>query len=94
MYINRFRYFRNVQYLENTSTICNFSARFVTDSEKNYIVKDLDFPIFPQYLNIFDVQAEFENLYHDVRSSLSQPQCTEFKRRPINLYSKYKSTYF
>ena len=53
-------------YLKNTSTIRNLSARFVTDSEKKLLSKGLDFAIFPQYLNILDVQAEFENLYHDV----------------------------
>ena len=35
-----------------------------------------------------------ENLYCNVRSSLSQPQHTEFKRMLINLYSTYKLTYF
>ena len=52
-------------YLENISTIRNLSARFVTDSEKKLLSKGLDFAIFPQYLNILDVQAEFENLYHE-----------------------------
>ena len=59
-------------YLENTSIIRNLSACFVIDSKKKLLSKDLDFAIFPQFLNIPDVQAEFEKLYHDVRSSLSQ----------------------
>ena len=79
----------SAMYLENTSTIRNLSARFVTDSEKKLFSKGLDFVIFPQYLNILDVQAEFEKLYHDVRSSLSQPQRTEFKRMLINIYWQY-----
>ena len=81
-------------YLDNTSTIRNLSTRFVTDSEKKLFSTGLNFAIFPQYLNILDVQAEFENLYHNVQSSLSQPQRTEFKHILINLYNKYKSTYF
>ena len=72
-------------YLENTSTIRNLSARFVTDPEKKLLSKGLDFAIFPQYLNILDVQVEFEKLYHYVRLSLSQPQRTEFKRMLINI---------
>ena len=33
-------------YLENTSTICNLSACFVTDSKKKLLSKGLDFAIF------------------------------------------------
>ena len=76
-------------YLENISTIRNLSARVVTDSEKKLLSKGLDFAIFPQYLVILDVQAEFEKLYHDIRSSLSQPQRTEFKLMLINIYWQY-----
>ena len=35
----------SAMYLENTSTICNLSARFVTDSEKKLLSKGLDFAI-------------------------------------------------
>ena len=42
-------------YLENTNTIRNLSARSSQTLKRNYLVKGLDFAIFPQYLNILDV---------------------------------------
>ena len=40
----------SAMYLENTSTIRNISARFVTDSKKKVLSKGLDFDIFSAIL--------------------------------------------
>ena len=42
--------------------------------------KGLNFGIYPLYLNLIEVQKEFENLYQEIRSILDHIQRTEFKR--------------
>ena len=46
------------------------------------------------YIDLLNVQTEFENLYQEIRPFLKQQQETEFKRILIYLYSKFKSSYF
>ena len=50
--------------------------------------------ILPTRFNFIDVQTEFENLYRQVRPRLQNTKRLLFKTKLINLYNKYKSTYF
>ena len=56
--------------------------------------KGLNFGIYPLYLNLIEVQKEFENLYQEIRFILNYNQQTEFTQILLNLYSKYKLSYF
>ena len=56
--------------------------------------KGLNFGIYLLYLNLIEVQKEFENLYQEIRSILNYNQQTEFKRILLNLYCEYKLSYF
>ena len=56
--------------------------------------KGLNFNILPNYFDFLQVQASFERLYQETRQFLSCTDRIEFKRIIINLYSKYKSSYF
>ena len=62
--------------------------------EKMLFSEGLNFGIYPLYLNLIDVQKEFENFYQEIRSILDHSQPTEFKRILLNLHSKYKSSCF
>ena len=46
------------------------------------------------FLQSYKVQTEFEDLYQKVRPHLDNNERIEFKSRLINLYSKYKSSFF
>ena len=78
----------------DNSTIRNLSKRILTDTEKSALSKGLNYCIPVPYLDLLNVQTEFENLYQEIRPFLKQQQKTEFKRILINLYSKFKSSYF
>ena len=50
--------------------------------------------MFPSFFNHIKVQTEFEDFYQQVRPHLDNNERIEFKSRLINLYSKYKSSFF
>ena len=56
--------------------------------------KGLNFVIYTLYLNLIEVQKDFENLYQEILSTFDHNQGTKFERILLNLYSKYKSSCF
>ena len=42
------------------------------------LCKGLNFGLYPLYLDLIEVENEFENLYKEIRSILDYYQCTEF----------------
>ena len=76
------------------STIRNLSKRILTDTENSAIRKGLNYRIAVPYLGLPHVQTQFENLFQKFRYLFKQQQKTEFKRILINLYYKFKSSYF
>ena len=76
------------------STIRNLSKRILKDTENSATRKSLNYCIAVLYLGLLNVQTQFENLFQEIRYLLKQQQKTEFKRILLNLYRKFKSSYF
>ena len=72
----------------------NLSSRSLTEIEYKCLNYGLKFGVFPSFFNHIKVQTEFEDLYQQVRPHLDNNERIEFKSRLINLYSKYKSSFF
>ena len=74
--------------------VVNLLNRTLTETEYKALNHGLQFGILPLKFNFIDVQTEFENLYRQVRPHLQNTKRILFKTKLINLYNKYKSTYF
>ena len=72
----------------------NFSNRKLTDSELKVLNRGLKFGIFPQRINLLNIQAEFESLYQQIRFYLNSKDRLETKVKLISLYKRYKSAFF
>ena len=79
---------------DELQVVVNLSNRALVKTVYKALNHGLQFGILPLKFNFIDVQAEFENLYRQVRSHLQNTKRILFKTKLINLYSKYKSTYF
>ena len=68
----------------------NFSDGIVKPNQLHL----LNHSIFPNKLNLPDVQAEFELLYQQSRSYLKVEQRLKLKQTLMSLFAKYSSTFF
>ena len=74
--------------------VVNLSNRALAKTEYKALNHGLQFGILPLKFNFIDVETEFESLYRQVRPHLQNTKRILFKTKLINLYNKYKSTYF
>ena len=79
---------------DELDVVVNLSYKKLTPIEHQALNHGLQFEILPTKFNFIDAQAEFENLYRHVRPRLQNAKRLLFKTKLINLYNKYKTTYF
>ena len=79
---------------DGLQVVVHLSNRQLSETEYRALNHGLQFGILPTKFNFNEVQAEFENLYRQVRPHLQHTKRVLFKTKLMNLYNKYKSTYF
>ena len=79
---------------DEPQVVVNLSNRALAKTEYKALNHGLRFGILPLKFNFIDVQTEFKNIYRQARPHLQNTKRILFKTELINLYNKFKSTYF
>ena len=80
---------------EQIQVLTNLSNYNFSDTERKVLNKGLKFGIFPDKLNLTNIQTEFEGFYQQIRPNLlDNKHRLDLKSKLMTFYSKLKSLFF
>jgi len=72
----------------------NFSNRVLSVIETELLSKGLDFCFFPTKLHLYNIRAEFERVYSELKRFFVTRDLLVLKQKLMSLYGRYASTLF